>query len=63
MEIVEPVIHQELLRSLEEVQDGVKDVETILLLFKNINCIYADVVFEKFLWGLIKLGRWKNASN
>ena len=59
MVIVEPVIHQELLRRLEEVQDGVKDVETILLLFKNINCIYADVVFEKlpFLWGLIKLGK------
>jgi len=44
---VEPVIHQELKEKLEEVLDGVKDVVIIQQLFKNMNCIYVDVVLER----------------
>ena len=33
-------------KSLDEVQDGVKDAD-VMYLFKNMTCIYADNVSEK----------------
>ena len=33
--------------NLEEDHDGVKDVEIIQLLYKNMTCLYADVVLGK----------------
>ena len=33
--------------NLEEDHDGVKDVEIIQLLYKNMICLYADVVLGK----------------
>ena len=44
---------------LEEVHDGVKDVEIIQLLFKNMIYLYVDVVLEKLLlhWDLGKIIR------
>ena len=59
METVELVKHQELIENLEEVLDGVKDVVIIQQLFKNMICIYVDVVLERlqFLWDLIKTDR------
>jgi len=47
METVELVIHQETKKKLEEVLDGVKDVVIIQQSFKNMICIYVDVVFER----------------
>ena len=47
MEIVELVIRQESKEKSEEVLDGVKDVVIIQQLFKNMNCIYADVDLER----------------
>jgi len=47
LEIVEPVIHQELKDKLEEVLDGVKDVVIILLFFKSMTYTYVDVVSER----------------
>jgi len=44
---VEPVIHQEMKRNLEEVLSGVKDAVIIQLLFKSINYTYVDDVLEK----------------
>ena len=39
--------------------DGVKDVEIIQLLYKNMTCLYVDVVLEKlqFPWDLGKINR------
>jgi len=47
METVELVIHQDTKEKLEEVLDGVKDVVIIQQLFKNMICIYVDVVLER----------------
>jgi hypothetical protein len=47
MEIVEPVIHQDMKEKLEEVLDGVKDVVIIPQLFKSMTYTYVDVVLEK----------------
>ncbi len=62
---MELVIHQGLKRNLVGVQNGVKDVVTIQLLYKNTIYTYADVVFVKsqYLWGLIKLGESMPAIN
>jgi hypothetical protein len=47
MEIVEPVIHQDMKEKLEEVLDGVKDVVIIPQLFKSMTYTYVDVVLER----------------
>ena len=47
METVELVIHHDSKEKLEEVLDGVKDVVIIQQLFKNMICIYVDVVLER----------------
>ena len=44
---VELVIHQERKKNLEEALNGVKDVVIIQQLFKNMICIYVDVVLER----------------
>jgi hypothetical protein len=44
---VEPVIHQDLKRNLEEVLGGVKDAVIIQPLFKSMNYTYVDVVLER----------------
>ena len=47
METVELVIRHESKEKLEEVVDGAKDAVIIQQLFKNMICIYVDVVLER----------------
>ena len=47
MEIVEPVIHQDMKEKLEEVLDGVKDVVIIQQSFKNIIYSFVEGALEK----------------
>ena len=54
MVTVELVLQKEKKKSLVEVLDGVRFVVVILLVYKNMICIYADSALERLqtLWDL-----------